>query len=118
MRICGLLIGLFVLASPSLGAGARLAVQAPGLMLAPGHLVVQTVVEPDASNRGIQVIAESPDWYRSSEVQLNGDTAPRKNTFEFKELPSGTYEIHVTLIGSGGQQLALVVQKLDVISHR
>jgi hypothetical protein len=117
MRIFGLLSGLFVLTSPSLFAGAWLTVQAPTIMLAPGHLVVQTVVEPDSANRAIQVMAESPDWYRSSQVQLDGGTAPRKNTFEFKDLPSGTYEIQVMLLGSDGQQRALVVRKLEVIAH-
>ena len=117
MRFLGLLIGFLVLPSPFPGAIEWLAVDAPTVMLAPGHLVVQTVVEPDAGNRAIQVIAESPDSYRSSEAQLDGDMAPRKNTFEFKELPSGTYEIHALLLGSNGQHLALVVQKLEVISH-
>jgi hypothetical protein len=117
MRLRSVLFGMFVLASPSLGAGTSLAVQAPTVMLAPGHLVVQTVVEPDPANRAIQVIAESPDSYRSSEVQLDGDTAPRRNTFEFKDLPSGSYEIHAMLLGSGGQQRALVVRKLEVIAH-
>jgi hypothetical protein len=116
MRILGLLFGLFVLTS-SLGAGAGLAVEAPSVMLAPGHLVVQTVIEPDPANRAIQVIAESPDSYRSSEVQIDGDTAPRRNTFEFKDLPIGTYEIHAVLLGSGGQQRALVVRKLEVIAN-
>jgi hypothetical protein len=77
--------------------------------------VVETAVEPDADHRAIQVIAESPDFYRSSEVQLNGATAPRRNTCEFKDLPNGAYEIRATLLGSGGQQRALVVRKLDVI---
>ena len=117
MRTFGLLFGLFVLTSSPLGAGAGLAVQAPNVMLAPGHLVVETVVEPDAANRAIQVIAESPDWYRSSEVQLDGDTAPRRNTFEFNGVPTGTYQIHAVLLGSGGQQRALVVRKLEVVSH-
>src|ERR1700737_1462423 len=113
MRILGLLFGLCVLAS-SLGASASLAVEAPTVMLAPGHLVVQTVVEPDPANRALQVVAESPDSYQSSEVRLDGDTAPRKNTFVFKDLPSGTYEIHAMLLGSDGQQRASVVRKLEV----
>jgi hypothetical protein len=116
MRTLGLLFGLLVLTS-SLGAGAGLAVEAPTVMLAPGHLVVRTVIERDPDNRAIQVIAESPDSYRSSEVQLDGDTAPRRNTFEFKDLPIGTYEIHAVLLGSDGQQRALVVRKLEVIAH-
>lgn len=117
MRTVGLLFGLVVLASSSLGAGAGLTVQAPTIMLAPGHLVVQIVVEPDAANRAIQVIADSVDLYQSSEVQLDGVHAPRRHTFEFKDLPSGTYEIHATLIGADGQQRALVVQALEVTSH-
>ena len=117
MRMLGLLFGLAVLASSSLRAGESLAVQAPTVMLAPGHLVVQTVVEPDPANRAIQVIAESADTYRSSELQLDGNAAPRRNTFEFKDLKSGAYEIHAVLVGSDGQQRALVVRKLEVIAH-
>src|ERR1700674_3591638 len=104
MRLRSLLFGMFVLITPSLGAGTWLAVQAPTVMLAPGHLLVQTAVEPDSANRAIQVIAESPDSYRSSEVQLDGDNAPRPNTFEFKDLPSGSYEIRAMLLASDGQQ--------------
>src|SRR5580700_4227215 len=114
-RILGLASGLFALTSVWSWAGAALAVQAPTVMLAPGHLVVQTVVEPDSANRAIQVITESPDMYQSSEVQLDGNTAPRRHTFEFKDLPGGSYEIHAMLLGADGQQRALVIQKLEVI---
>jgi hypothetical protein len=117
MRTLSLLFGLFVLASSSLGAGVSLAVEAPAVMLVHGPLVVSTVVEPDSANRAVQVIAESPDFYRSSQVQLNGDIAPRRTTFEFKELPSGTYEIRAVLFGAGEKQRALVVRTLEVISH-
>jgi hypothetical protein len=116
MKIPGLLFALLALASP-LGASASLAMQAPTTMLAPGHLVIQTMVEPASANRAIQVTAESPDWYRSSQVQLDGDTAPRRNTFEFRDLPSGAYEIHATLFGPDGQQRAVVVRTLRVISQ-
>jgi predicted nicotinamide N-methyase len=115
MRVASLLFGLFVLASSSLGAGARLDVQAPALMLAGAHLVVEANIEPDSSNSAIQVTAESPDWYRSSEIQLAGDSAPRISTFEFKDLPRGTYEIRAVLLGSNGQQRASVVRRLEVI---
>jgi hypothetical protein len=117
VRIPGLLFGVMILASRPLGAEGELTVMAPTVMLAPGHLVIQTGVEPDSENHGIQVIAESPDFYRSSEIQLSGATAPRRNTFEFKDLPNGTYEIRATLLGSDSQPRALVVRKLEVISR-
>jgi hypothetical protein len=117
VRTLGLLLGLFVLTSPSLLAGAGLAVEAPAVILARSRLIVETAVEPDSDNRAIQVIAESPEFYRSSEVQLNGVTAPRRNTFEFKDLPNGVYEIRAMLLGSDGQQRALVVRKLEVIPY-
>jgi hypothetical protein len=112
-----LLFGLVMVASPLHGADGGLTVMAPTVMLAPGHLVIETGVEPDSENRGIQVIAESSDFYRSSEIQLSGATAPRRNTFEFKDLPNGSYEIRATLLGSDGQARALVVRKLEVVSH-
>lgn len=122
MKTFGLLTGSLIVllgTSPSASprAGAWLSVQAPAVMLAPGHLVVQTIVEPDRDNRAIQVIAESSESYQSSEVELDGEAAPRRNTFEFKDLPNGTYEIHAMLFGSGREQRALVVRKLVVISH-
>jgi hypothetical protein len=117
MRVFGLLFGLCILTSWSLSAGTSLAVEAPTVMLAPGHLLVQTAVEPDPANRAIQVIAESSDSYRSSEVELDGVAAPRTSTFEFKDLPSGTYEIRAMLLDATGQQRAVVVRKLEVISH-
>jgi hypothetical protein len=117
MRLLGLLLGLSALTSSGLGADASLAVQAPTVMLAPGHLVVQTAVEPHSANRAIQVVAESGDSYRSSEVQLSGDTAPRTSTFEFRDLPSGTYEIRATLLGPDRQERASVIRKLEVIRH-
>jgi hypothetical protein len=99
------------------GADARLAVEAPTVMLVPGHLVVETFVEPDALNKSIQVTTESPNFYRSSEAPLDGSTAPRRNTFEFKDLPTGTYEIRALLLDAKGDHLADVVRSLNVISH-
>jgi len=117
MKMAGLLLGLCALAVSSLGAAVSLDVQTPSLMLASGHLIVEATIEPDAANRAMRVIAESPDWYRSSEIELDGDTAPRRSTFVFKDLPSGTYEIRAVLLGSGGEERALVIRKLEVIRH-
>lgn len=119
MKGISLLLGLFVVTMPSVGASAsqRLAVDAPTVMLAPGHLVVRTLVEPDPANGSIQVVAESSDFYRRSEIQLDGEAAPRSSTFEYADLPRGTYEIHAALLDAYGEQRALVVRKLEVIAR-
>jgi hypothetical protein len=116
-KTIGLLFGLFV-ASPWVGAraaGQPLLVDAPTVMLAPGHLIVRTLVDPDPANGAIQVVTESPDFYRRSEMQLDGNAAPRTSTFEYADLPRGTYEIHAVLLDAHGGQRAAVVRRLDVI---
>jgi hypothetical protein len=114
-KTIGLLLGLFIVATASTGASQRLAVDAPTVMLAPGHLVVRTLVDPDPENGAIQVVAESSDFYRRSEIELDGNAAPRSSTFEYAGLPRGTYEIHVVLLDAHGEQRAAVVRRLDVI---
>jgi hypothetical protein len=117
MKFAGLLLGLLAATALPLGADQRLAVEVPSVMLAPGHLVVQTQIEPDPANRAIQVTAESSGFYRSSEILLDGDAAPRRNSFEFKDLPPGSYDLHVTLLDSKGEPRASVVRTLQVRSH-
>lgn len=115
----GLLLGLFLVTMPSVGAsaGRRLVVDAPTVMLAPGHLVVRTLVDPDPENGAIRVVAESSDFYRRSEIELDGNAAPRSSTFEYSDLPRGTYEIHAFLLDAHGDELAAVVRRLDVIAR-
>jgi hypothetical protein len=110
-------LGALLLTVGVLGADQRLTVQAPAVMLAPGHLVVETLIEPDPSNKIIRVTTESQALYRSSEVELEGGAAPRRNTFEFRDLPTGSYEIRAFLLDAKGDQRAMVVQTLAVISR-
>jgi hypothetical protein len=49
-------------------------------------------------------LSRSADFYRSSWVQLDGAGAPRLNVFEFKNLPTGTYDVTSVLVGSTGQR--------------
>jgi hypothetical protein len=117
MRALLVVSGALILTVVTSGAQERLTLQAPTVMLAPGHLVVETLVEPDPSNGSIRVTAESAALYRSSEVALDGDSAPRRATFEFRDLPTGTYEIRALLLDAEGGQRAVVVRRLDVISR-
>lgn len=88
----------------------------PAVAFAPANLVVRATIEADVQNRSIEIIAESEDFYRSSQIQLNGDNAPRTNQFEFRSLPSGTYEVSAVLYGSSGEPRAQVHQQVNVIA--
>jgi hypothetical protein len=88
----------------------------PAVAFAPATLVVRARIETDSRNRAFQIVAESSDFYRSSEVQLDGDNAPVTNTFEFRSLPSGTYEIKATVLDSGGQARAQARSSVNIIA--
>ena len=113
-RAC--LCGVICMAAGPLGAGERLSLRvSPAVSFAPANLVVRATIQADAANRAVEVVAESNEFYRSSEIELDGENAPRTNTFEFRSLPSGTYEVRVTLRGGDGHQLANVRQQVNVI---
>src|SRR5206468_10917521 len=99
------------------GAGDRMAVRvSPAVAFAPANLIVRTMIEADAKNRAIEIVAESTDFYRSSEIQLDGEHAPRTPTFEFRSLPQGAYEVKATLLASDGSALATVPAQVNVIA--
>ncbi len=100
-----------------LGAGERIAMKvSPAVAFAPANLVVRAMIEANADNRAVEIIAESADFYRSSQIQLEGDRAPRINQFEFRSLPPGTYEVRAMLIGADGQHTASARQQVNIIA--
>src|SRR2546426_7283900 len=103
LRIAGVILLLLLVAAGShLAAIERLKLNvSPSVAFAPANLIVRASIEPDAENRAVDVEAESSAFYRSSEIDLDGDRAPRTNTFEFRSLPPGTYEVRATLMGPG-----------------
>jgi hypothetical protein len=118
MKVRACLFGI-LLASASLPLGATEPITmkvSPAVAFAPANLVVRATIECDADNRAVEIIAESPDFYRSSEIQLEGDKAARTNRFEFRSLPPGTYEVRATLFGTSGQPRGIVRQQINVIA--
>jgi hypothetical protein len=99
------------------GGGEKLILRVtPAVSFAPANLIVRAMIAADAENRGVEVVAESEDYYRASEIQLDGDQAPRTNTFEFRSLPPGTYEVKATLLGPSGQARASAFSKVNVVA--
>jgi hypothetical protein len=119
MKVRAFLIAVLMFSSvpPRVGAREPMTIKvSPAVSFAPANLVVRATIEADAENRSVEIIAESEDFYRSSEIQLNGDSGPRTNQFEFRSLPRGTYEVKAILYGSTGEPRAEVRQQVNVIA--
>jgi hypothetical protein len=108
MRIALLACCLTAVVLPA-RAGAPLSMRvSPAVALAPAFVRVETMVERNADNRSLLIIAESPDFYSRSEVPLNGASSPRLQTFDFPHLGSGLYQVTGVLIGTGGTRASTV----------
>jgi hypothetical protein len=83
---------------------------------APANLNIRVRVVPSAENRALEVVAESGEFYRSSQVPLEGEHAPATTTFEFRGLPGGDYMIHGILTDSSGRRRATAEQSVRVLS--
>ena len=58
---------------------------------APATVPIIVAVEPSERNRVLSVEADGEDYYRASEIELDGDKEKRLHTLEFKSLPAGEY---------------------------
>lgn len=75
----------------------------PAVGTAPGYVTVTATVQPDSGNRRLEMIADSGSFYRSSEIQLEGENAPLITQIALKNLPRGEYAIVVVLRDSNGR---------------
>jgi hypothetical protein len=87
----------------------------PRQALAPVNLRVSVRIEPDANNRVLMIVADSPEFFRSSQIQLEGSRAPRTFSIEYPNVPSGMYDITGILVNSLGQERAVVRQSAHVV---
>ncbi len=116
MRAC--LIGILMMTSTlRAGVAGKLTMRVtPAVAFAPANLIVRTMIVADPGNRAVEIVAESNDYYRSSEIQLDGENAPRTTTFELRSLPPGSYEVKATVRDSTGQPRASAVTQVNVIA--
>ena len=101
MKIGMVLVGVLLLTGSPVGARSSLDVLVwPNVATAPATLRIKATVAPHADNRAVTIIADSDTFFRSSEVGLEGDKAPRNTFVEYRNVPAGTYEIRGVLAGS------------------
>ncbi|HEY7170478.1 MAG TPA: hypothetical protein VH417_06490 [Vicinamibacterales bacterium] len=117
MKWRAVILGVVIAAAASpIRANDRLALRvSPTVSFAPANLVVRATVEANRDNRSIEIVAESEDFYRSSEMSLDGDRAPRTSLFEFRSLPTGSYQVRATLRGVSGKELASMQTEVNVV---
>ncbi len=97
-------IGLLA-ASGETGANEKLSLRVtPNVSSAPSTVVVKATVARDAGNRWLHIEADSGAFYRSSDVQLDGDKAPMVTEIRLKGLPSGEYTVTAVLRNAVGEQ--------------
>src|SRR5689334_15240171 len=97
-------IGL-ILATGATGANEKLSLRVtPNVSSAPSTVTVRAYVTPSSDNRWLRIEADSGSFYRSSEVQLDGDKAPTLTEFRLNSLPSGEYTVVAALIDSKGDE--------------
>src|SRR5262245_57206977 len=86
----------------------------PRVAPAPGFVRVQTQVDASDDRRWLEVSADSPDFSRTSSIELEGRSAPRASFFSFQNLPAGRYEFSAVLIGPRGV-LATATRTVEIV---
>ena len=117
-RIAAVVSFAWLLFSVPASGNSRLSMRLlPAVSTAPGFVTILVVVEAHAENRALEVVAENAEFRRSSQISLDGARAPRVNTFEFRGLPTGYYEVTGILADHTGPR-ATVVRTLVVAQPR
>jgi hypothetical protein len=96
---------VFALATASISSGGtqRVSVKvSPTVALEPALLTVRTTVEPSEDNRFLSVALDSENYSTASEIPLHGLNASRLSVLEFREVPSGVYEVSAVVVGARG----------------
>jgi hypothetical protein len=98
----------FCFAPHVLNGGEALQMQvSPAVQRAPAMLTVRVMVESSSENRLLQVSAESPSYFRSSEIQIDGASGSPLKVIQFRGLPTGVYEVTGVLVGTQGRRASI-----------
>jgi hypothetical protein len=100
MIATALLLGLVA----SLDATQPLSITvSPAQSFAPTTLTIRVRVEPDDTNRALDVVTEGGSYYRSSRIPLDGADAPRTIALQMRNVPGGEYEVRGSLTNTAGR---------------
>jgi hypothetical protein len=77
----------------------------PALSMEPGIVQVTVTVADNPDNRALAVKIDAEAYYSSSAMELDGDRGPATKVFAYRSLPSGQYNVTVTLKNRHGRVL-------------
>lgn len=116
MRRALMIVGFVGLAALPVDGDQRLSIAvSPAQSFAPAFLRVRIRVDPSADNRSLEVIADSGDFYRSSEIQLEGNRSPATFQIELRDVPEGEYRVVGVLRDPSGRERSMVYKDVRVI---
>ena len=104
-------------ASGTTDANEKLALRVtPNVSSAPSTVIVRATVARNSENRWLVIEADSGEFFRSSEIQLDGDRAPIVTEIRLPNLPGGEYTVVAVLRNNMGEETivrrtALVLSK-------
>jgi hypothetical protein len=90
----------------------------PSVAIAPTMLAISVKVVPQVSNRALEIVVDSGDFYRLSRIQLEGDQGPVVNNLKIDRVPAGEYEVTATVIGNDGRRGTSARARAEVMSTR
>ena len=111
--ICGLLVA----ALPAAGSEPLALSVTPTQSFAPATLHVRARIEPHGANRVLALIVDGADFYRSSELPLDGDQAPKTVEMSIRSVPAGEYIVSGVLVDAVGHQRAIAHQAIRVLGE-
>jgi hypothetical protein len=116
MRNAFFICGFIALVALPVHAGEQLNIAvSPAHSFAPALLSVRVRIEPSVENQSLEVIADSGSFYRSSEIQLEGDRSPATINLELRSVPEGDYRVVGILRDRAGRERSMVFQDVRVI---
>jgi hypothetical protein len=115
-RYCVVLGALLIVLARPLDADEWIAMTVSPLQsFAPTNVSVRVRIQPHKENRVLEVLIDSGEFYRSSQIPLDGEGAPRTVTVELRNLPGGDYQVVGSLANSAGRERASVRQNVQVL---
>jgi hypothetical protein len=83
-----------------------------------GSAVQATVrVVPNSDNRLLRIMVDSENYFRSSDVELNGDDAATTHYLALNSLPAGEYSFVAVVYGTHGER-ARIGEEFRLVSRQ